>query len=390
MGALRWLLALALWLPVAPDEVFSMELEKDGGILRLEVPKTSDAAAVGVAVRAFIAAHDLVEGMGCDDAACIQDVVEAAVNEGLAGATDTAEDAGEAAVDEGLAGATDTAEDAGASAVVELERDGATLALRAPRAGGSIRDAVRAFVAAHDLAEGMGCDDAGCVRALLERALADAVADARCAAAPCGPISAALAGARRADPLYDVLLAGRRDATRAVLAAGADGAALKAWADVFPRAAVVGLADDPRAAARAADLHDRVRVLPAAGAPAALRALAATGGPGAYDVVVASGGAAGADGARAALRDLWPFVAPGGLLLLERLGSRRAALLDDRAALVDILGRETPYVAHDGVLVVRRLLGPAAAAAAPPAGRLGKIATRVQEIFGVQGSRPPG
>ena len=47
MGALRWLLALALWLPVAPDEVFSMELEKDGGILRLEVPKTSDAAAVG-------------------------------------------------------------------------------------------------------------------------------------------------------------------------------------------------------------------------------------------------------------------------------------------------------------------------------------------------------
>ena len=116
MGALRWLLALALWLPVAPDEVFSMELEKDGGILRLEVPKTSDAAAVGDAVRAFIAAHDLVEGMGCDDAACIQDVLEAAVNEGLAGATDTAEDAGEAAV-------------------VELEHDGATLALRAPRAG---------------------------------------------------------------------------------------------------------------------------------------------------------------------------------------------------------------------------------------------------------------
>ena len=161
MGALRCLLALALWLPVAPDEVFSMELEKDGGILRLEVPKTSDAAAVGDAVRAFIAAHDLVEGMGCDDAACIQDVLEAAVNDGLRGATDTAEDAGEAAV-------------------VELERDGATLTLRAPRAGGSVRDAVRAFVAAHDLAEGMGCDDAGCVRALLERALADAVADARC------------------------------------------------------------------------------------------------------------------------------------------------------------------------------------------------------------------
>ena len=376
MGALRCLLALALWLPVAPDEVFSMELEKDGGILRLEVPKTSDAAAVGDAVRAFIAAHDLVEGMGCDDAACIKDVLESAVNEGLAGATDTAEDAGEAAV-------------------VELEHDGVTLALRAPRAGGSIRDAVRAFVAAHDLAEGMGCDDAGCVRALLERALADAVAAARCAAAPCGPISAALAGARRADPLYDVLLAGRRDATRAVLAAGgADGAALNAWAAVFPRAAVVGLADDPpRAAARAADVNDRVRVLPAAGAPAALRALAASGGPGAYDVVVAGGGAAGADGARAALRDLWPFVAPGGLLLLERLGSRRAALLDDRAALVDILGRETPYVAHDGVLVVRRLPGPAAAAAVPPPGRLEKIATRVQEIFGVQGpqgSRPPG
>ena len=374
MGALRWLSALALWLPVAPDEVFSMELEKDGGILRLEVPKTSDAAAVGDAVRAFITAHDLVEGMGCDDAACILKVLEAAVNDGLRGATDRAEDAGEAAV-------------------VELEHDGATLALRAPRAGGSVRDAVRAFVAAHDLAEGMGCDDAGCVRALLERALADAVAAARCAAAPCGPIGAALAGARRADPLYDVLLAGRRDATRAVLAAGvADGAALNAWAAVFPRAAVVGLADNPRAAARAADVHDRVRVLPAAGAPAALRALAASGGPGAYDVVVASGGAAGADGARAALRDLWPFVAPGGLLLLERLGSRRAALLDGRAALVDILGRETPYVAHDGVLVVRRLPGPAAAAAVPPPGRLEKIATRVQEIFGasVQGSRPPG
>ena len=37
MGALRCLLAMALWLPVAPDEVFSMELEKDGGILRLTI-----------------------------------------------------------------------------------------------------------------------------------------------------------------------------------------------------------------------------------------------------------------------------------------------------------------------------------------------------------------
>lgn len=261
--------------------------------------------------------------------------------------------------------------------------------------------AVAAFAEAHGIDAGMGCDDRGCVEAALTRRADEAVRDARlpparCRNEPCAPISAALDahGSNKCvsglGAVYDALLPrSARRAASAVLEVGVGtlspehgasmaeeisrgrlrapdrearprpegvacaaeycvGASLRAWAELFPNARVVGL--DPAADARAlngAPGHDRIEVLTCdstdGSAVAALEGLAARGGPARFDFVV-DDGYHSLDAQRKTLAALWPVLAPGGLYAVEDVGDAWAGeLASDRGALVDIVGRDTAY-----------------------------------------------
>ena len=53
----------------------------------------------------------------------------------------------------------------------------------------------------------------------------------------------------------------------------------------------------------------------------------------------------------ATLRNVWPYVRPGGLYVVEDVGSAwRRTMQEDRASLATMLGRQTPYFFIDSFM----------------------------------------
>ena len=283
---------------------------------------------------------------------------------------------------------------------VILDINGAKQPMVIPTAD-AIDATVAAFAARHQLDGGMGCADRGCVEHKLRRRAREAVADAllpkaRCRNEPCGPIATVLDahGSNKCvnglGSLYDLLLpdAVRRKAT-AVLEVGVGtlddahpssmarevqegrlrtdegvdlyaarerrptpegvrcvdaycvGASLRAWAELFPHATVIGL-DPAEDAAALNGLHKRIHVLTCdsrdASAVAALEGLKVTS----FDLIVDDGHHS-LDAQKRTLATLWRFVKPGGLYVVEDVADWGESLVSDRGTLANVVGRETPY-----------------------------------------------